>query len=198
MRLANTTMRYQVSAIRAKPVRPGLRSPPPSIAPNAFPFSSQMPSSLVPGIAQSVSGTPAQPLPSNPLTSSPSAFTLWILSATALSLHSLAASSTSSMFGRWTLPNKHGRALSNSSPVPSPACPMAKVTSCPYGPYATTKLFLFSRLCDRVRRRPHCCGILRPLASHPREKVRVQMSSPNDRRRRPRLASQRARFPPYL
>ena len=196
--MANTTMRYQVSAIRAKPVRPGLQSPPPTIAPNAFLifFSDAI-------ITGSWDRTVRfwDPRAATAQQSShklPERIYLWIVSATALSSHSLAASSTSSMFGRWTLPNKHGRALSNSSPVPSPACPMAKVTSCPYGPYATTKLFLFSRLCDRVRRRPHCCGILRPLASHPREKVRVQMSSPNDRRRRRRLASQRARFPPYL
>ena len=50
-------MRYQASAIRAKPVRPGLRSPPPSTAPNALPISSQTPSSLVPEIAPLVLGT---------------------------------------------------------------------------------------------------------------------------------------------
>ena len=124
-------MRYQASAIRAKPVRPVLRSPPPSIVPNAFPFSSQMPSSLVPGIAQFVSGTPAQPPPSNPLTSYPNASTSWTPSATASSSPSLAAYSTFSTSERWTLPNKHARALSNSSPAPSPACPMAKVSPPP-------------------------------------------------------------------
>jgi hypothetical protein len=122
-------MRYLASAIRAKPVRPGLRSPPPSIAPNALPFSSQMPSSLVPGIAQFVSGTLAQPPPSNPLTSSLNASTSWTPSATASSSPSLAAYFTFSTSERWTLPNKHARALSNSSPVPSPACPTAKVSS---------------------------------------------------------------------
>lgn len=39
--------------------RPGLRSALPSTAPNALPFSSQMPSSLVPGIMPLVLGTPA-------------------------------------------------------------------------------------------------------------------------------------------
>ena len=127
-------MRYQASAIRAKPVRPGLRSPPPSFSPDAFPFSSQILSSLVPGIAQFVSGTPAQPAPSNPLTSSPNVFISWTPSAIASSSPSLAAYFTFSTSERWTLPNKHARALSNSSPVPSPACPTAKVSSPPSGP----------------------------------------------------------------
>jgi hypothetical protein len=47
MRLANTTMQYQASAIRAKPVCSGLRSHPPPTAPDASSFSSRLSSSLV-------------------------------------------------------------------------------------------------------------------------------------------------------
>jgi hypothetical protein len=155
-------MRYQASGIRAKPVRPSLPSPPPSIAPNPFRFFSQMLSSLVPGIAQFVSGTPAQPLPSNLLTNSPNASISWTPSATASSSPSLADYFTFSTSERWTLTNKHARALSNFSPVHSPACPMAKVSSPFWSTYRVLSHFkklltyyLFPRLRDRLRRRPH-------------------------------------------
>ena len=111
-RLANTMMRCQVFAIRAKPVRrPGLRSHPPFISSDALLFSSQMPSSPVPGIAKSASGTLVRPPLSNPLTNFPSASTLWTPSATASSSLSLAASFAFSMFGRWTLLNKRTRVV---------------------------------------------------------------------------------------
>jgi hypothetical protein len=56
----------------------------------------------------------------------------------------------------------------------------------------------FFRVRHGVRGRPHRRRVLRPLASCPRKKVRIQVPPPDDRRRGPRLARKCARLPPDL
>jgi len=106
------------------------------------PFFLQIPSSLVPGIVRSVSGTHALRPRSSPLTLSPNASTSWTLSATALSSPLRVACSTFSTFARWTRPSRRARAPSNSSPGPSPACPTAKVGPSACRLYSLDKLWL--------------------------------------------------------
>ena len=143
MRLANTTMQYQVCAIRAKPVASTqslLRVA--SDVPCPLFSSLQILSSQVPGIVQSVSGTPALRPRRCPLTLSPNASTSWTPLATALSSPSQAACSIFLTFARWTRLSRRARAPSNSSLGPSPACPTAKVRPYTYRLYSLDNLWL--------------------------------------------------------
>src|SRR6266436_3264296 len=145
-------MRYQVSAIRAKPVRPGLQSPPPTIAPNAFLiFFSD---AIITGSwdrtvrfwdpRAATAQQSSHKLPER----------IYFMDSVG---HRLVLALASRLFHIFDIRKMDAPEQTRESSLkfltrPSPSCPVAKVTSCPcpYGPFATTKLFPLSMLCDRV------------------------------------------------